>query len=430
MGQMDSGRVVGPGDEIRGSRRYVLERLLGEGAFAAVYEARCLEPGQACPPKVAVKVLCGDAGPQVINLLKREISSLLALDSRNIPHVHDWGQVHGAPFVVMDLYSWGSLQDQIRSAGPVDMATAWRLLRDLLSAICEAHRRSLLHLDIKPANVLLDGRGGFVLTDFGISQALKIAEGPALTPSAGTPAYRAPEQANLDILKFDARTDLYGVGLTVYHAATATDLSPKARGGKDLPPLRSVRPDADEELSQILARLTAADRSLRPGGAAEVLVRVDAKLSGRRLQDRVPGRFLSEEEIEEVRRFIVDPLLDELCARSDARLFYVCFDDNEVLCRQGEMSHHTFLLIHGTVQVERNGKVIGREARQGSFIGEVAALTGTWRTATVRARGPVHTVVFNAAELEDFLVASPAFNLRLVKTLSLRLLEESQQKKS
>jgi CRP-like cAMP-binding protein len=90
------------------------------------------------------------------------------------------------------------------------------------------------------------------------------------------------------------------------------------------------------------------------------------------------------------------------------------------MCVQGEEAYPTIVLLSGAVLVERDGRPISREAREGSFLGENATLTGRPRTATIRADGPVWALMFNAAELEQFVISNPAVAIRLIKTLALR----------
>jgi CRP-like cAMP-binding protein len=98
----------------------------------------------------------------------------------------------------------------------------------------------------------------------------------------------------------------------------------------------------------------------------------------------------------------------------------VRFQPGELLCREGEEAYRTYVILNGAVLVERDGRPIARESREGSFMGENATLTGRPRTATIRADSEVWALMFNAAELEQFVLANPAVGIRLIKTLALR----------
>jgi len=162
----------GFGTELRGRFRYRLIKRLGRGAFGSVYFARCVDHDtrrdDSPPEGVAIKILRTSKG-QAMQMLRRELSALLAIQHDRIPRVYDWCLEGEHAFVVMEHFCCGSLRGVWAKA--VEEEAVRHLLEDLLDAVDVAHRASILHLDIKPANVLLDGRGGYVLTDFGVSQA-------------------------------------------------------------------------------------------------------------------------------------------------------------------------------------------------------------------------------------------------------------------
>ena len=117
---------------------------------------------------------------------------------------------------------------------------------------------------------------------------------------------------------------------------------------------------------------------------------------------------------------LVDPLWSSIVANPRPRLTYVEFQNGEIICAQGEHAYRTFVLLAGDIAVERNGEVIAEDNREGTFLGENATLTGRPRTASIRAVGRVQALMFNAAELEQFVVIHPAVGLRLMKALALR----------
>ena len=119
--------------------------------------------------RVAIKLLGTTLSAGAEARLVREAQAMARVVHANVVSVIEVGRDRGQAFVVMEYFPEGSLRDQMTLAGPAEEDQVWRLLGDLLSALDVAHRASLLHLDIKPANVLLDGRGGFVLTDFGVT---------------------------------------------------------------------------------------------------------------------------------------------------------------------------------------------------------------------------------------------------------------------
>lgn len=426
---------LGFGTELRGRFRYRLIKRLGRGAFGSVFFARCVDHDSrrddSPPEQVAVKIL-GSSNGAGMQMLRRELAALLAIRCDRIPRVYDWSLDGEHAFVVMEYFSQGSLREAMPLQGPVPEEAVWRLIEDLLKALDVAHRASVLHLDIKPANVLLDGSGGYVLTDFGVSQASHLERG-LLPFSVGTRGYQAPEQRNERFDQYDLRTDLWGVGATAWAFATSINLAERPDLVRDedgatvygLPPLSDLRIHCSAELDNLVMSMLALDPARRPGGVAEVLARVQAALSGPGFENTsptvLPQSAVNEEEVEALVESLVDPLLIAVCRRAGFREFIVRFEDGVVMCTEGERSYRTFLLLRGTVVVSRDGKEITRVRGEGSFLGEVAALTSMPLTATFRASGTVWACVLTAADLERFITFNPAMGLRVIRSMAHRL---------
>jgi hypothetical protein len=425
----------GFGTELRGRFRYRLIKRLGRGAFGSVYFARCVDHDSrrddSPPEQVAVKIL-GSSNGAGMQMLRRELAALLAIRCDRIPRVYDWSLDGEHAFVVMEYFAHGSLRDAMPLQGPVPDETVWRLLADLLTALDVAHRASVLHLDIKPANVLVDGNGGYVLTDFGVSQASHIDRG-LLPFSVGTRGYQAPEQRNERFDQYDLRTDLWGVGATAWAFATGINLAERPDLVRDedgetvygLPPLSDLRIHCSTDLDDVVMSMLALDPARRPGGVAEVLARVQAALSGAAFESTsppvLPRSAAQEAEVDALVESLVDPLLIAICRRAGFREYIARFEDGAVMCTEGEKSYRSFLLLKGTVAVSRDGREITRVSGEGSFLGEVAALTSMPLTASFRASGTVWACVLTAADLERFITFNPAMGLRVIRTMAHRL---------
>lgn len=424
------------GTELQGRFRYRLMKQLGRGGFGSVFFARCLDADawrdDVPPERVAVKIVGAPQRQSPVNLLKRELSALLAMQHDRIPRVYDWSVAGDYVFVVMEYFPSGSLKDVISSRRVVGEEAVWRLLADLLSALSAAHKASVLHLDIKPANVLLDGNGGYLLTDFGVSQASRMNRG-MIPMSVGTPGYRAPEQRDGEFSKYDLRTDLWGIGATAYSMATGFNLAEHQhliRDGSEgesfgLPPISESRTPFSSELEDVVMSMLQIDPDKRPGSVDEVLARVQAIVSGTGFEaDTTAARRRSkvdDAEVEELIEGLVDPLMLSICRGRGFDRYFVKFEDGEPLCSEGEQSYYAFLLLRGRVQVSRAGLEIALLSREGTFLGEVAALTGLERTATMTALGTVWVCVLNAAELERFVTSNPAIGLRVIRDMARRL---------
>jgi serine/threonine protein kinase len=435
--------TAGYGTELRGRFRYRLLKRLGRGSFGSVYLARCIDHDprrdDSPPERVAVKILRASKGP-ALDMLRRELAALLAIRTDRIPRVYDWSLEGERAFVAMQYYPAGSLRDVMPLAGPPDEATIWRMLADVLEALDVAHSASVLHLDIKPANVLLDANGGFVLTDFGVAQSSRMHRG-LLPFSVGTRGYQAPEQRGERFDEYDLRTDLFGLGATAWALATGIHLADREElvrpaGGEwtfGLPPLSEYRIRCSRELEETVMNMLHIDPERRPGSVAEVMARVKAATGGAPFAGEAMAALrhsnVTDDEVETLVSSLVDPLLSSLCRQPGFRRHFVKFDDNEVLCSEGEHSYYAFLLLRGTVLVERNGREVTRVSGEGSFLGEVATLTSLPRTATLRAAGTAWAVVLNAAELERFVTSNPAMGLRVIRSLARRLSKQPPSSK-
>jgi serine/threonine-protein kinase len=286
---------LGPGDILEARHRYRLVRRLGKGGFGSVFLADTLDTRDGAeppPPQVAVKVIGSTRHRLAHSSLKRELAALLAVEHDRIPKLYDWSLDGKQAFVAMQHFPAGSLADARPFIGRFDEAQTWRLITDLLSALAAAHRASILHLDVKPSNVLLDGNGGFVLADFGVSHSSRMSKGllhqGQIAVGLGTHGYRAPEQDSVTIQSFDLRTDLWGVGATAWSLYTGIDLNKrqdvlrrKESGNHfGLPRLSDVALHCPPPLEEVVMGLLYIDPTERPGGATEVLNQIKAIAGG------------------------------------------------------------------------------------------------------------------------------------------------------
>jgi serine/threonine protein kinase len=420
-----------PGDVVRGRYAYRIVRRLGRGGFSSVFLADCLSRVPNGPPaQVAIKVLKPDADVKNLEArMKRELSSLLAIAHPRIPVVYDWSPTGAWPFVSMPYYPRGSLHDVLATTGALEEEEVWRLLADLLGALVAAHQASVLHLDIKPANVLVDADSSYALTDFGISQGARMYRGPLPTIGTGTRGYQAPEQRWVEPDKFDMRTDLYSLGATAWAATTGINLSSRkaidlmSEGPEQtfgLPPVTKFRQYCSAELRQLIMSMLYQDQRLRPGSAAEVLREVEAHLHGRPRPSHQDGVEVDEAEAEQIIGGLVDPLWAHVF-RNSSRRGILAFEHGEHLCREGEFSHYTYILLRGRIRILKGGKHLATESREGTFLGEVATLTGESRTASLQAEGKAWVRVMNASQLERFVTTNPAIGVRLIRSMAERL---------
>jgi len=207
-----SGLLTGltPGARVAG---YLLERLVGVGGMAAVYQARDERLGRV----VALKLLAGDEAVRM--RFVREARAVAAVDHPHIIPVYAAGEADGMQFIAMRFVAGGTLQGVIRDHGALPPRRAAAFISQVASALDAAHAQGLVHRDVKPGNILVDARHGgpehTYLTDFGIARAMLSAG--TLTNAGqflGTPDYAAPEQINGHPV--DGRADQYALGCVAY----------------------------------------------------------------------------------------------------------------------------------------------------------------------------------------------------------------------
>ena len=257
--------------------RYRILRKLGSGGMANVYLAEDEELGR----RVAIKILNDRhaSDDQFVERFRREASNAAGLSHPNIVSIYDRGEAEGTYYIAMEYLEGRSLKERIVADGPLPIRDAVEVTRQILRAIGFAHRRGIVHRDIKPHNVLLvqDGPGDerFKVTDFGISRttASQMTEAGSIV---GTAQYLSPEQARG--APVDQRSDVYSVGIVLYELLTGklpftgeTPLEIAMKHLSEVPkPPSEVREDVTADLDMIVLRALAKDPSDRYESAEEM----------------------------------------------------------------------------------------------------------------------------------------------------------------
>lgn len=241
--------------------KYDIIELLGRGGMATVYKGRQSEIDRF----VAVKVLPPHPGqdPQFIERFQLEARTIARLQHPHILPLYDYGMEDDILYLATAYVSGGSLEDRIKQ-GAMPLGEVERLLRQIASALDYAHRQNVIHRDIKPGNILLDGEGHALLADFGI---VKITGGDSrLTGTGGmvgTPAYMSPEQGTG--VNITASVDIYALGAVVYEMITGeqpfqgdTPMQVVLKHiNEPVPRLRDQRDDLPPALDRVLQRALA-----------------------------------------------------------------------------------------------------------------------------------------------------------------------------
>jgi eukaryotic-like serine/threonine-protein kinase len=246
--------------------RYRIERPVGRGGLTDVYEATDL----TLERRVAVKVLHEelDEEPAVRHLFEDAARGAASLTHPNIVSVLDFGDDDGISYIVTEWMDEPTLAVAL-TAGPLAAQRVAEVGVDVSAALAEAHAHGLLHRGLKPADVFLEPAGEARVSDFGVTRAAERARNLDREARVAEATYVSPERAHGR--PADARTDLYGLGLLLYEAATgrpaATGSSPAEIAGQHLeaypPRPREVNPAVPAELEAVLARLLAKNPEAR-----------------------------------------------------------------------------------------------------------------------------------------------------------------------
>ena len=193
--------------------QYEVTELLGQGGMATVYKAH----QSSIDRYVAIKVLPPHAGldAQFIERFQLEAKTIGGLQHPHILSLYDYGTQDDILYLVMAYVDGGSLEDFMEDRETLTIRRIEKLVREISSALDYAHRRGVIHRDVKPANILIDGEGHALLADFGIVKMMGNDANLTGTGVVGTPAYIAPEQGQGEI-NIDGRADLYSLACVVY----------------------------------------------------------------------------------------------------------------------------------------------------------------------------------------------------------------------
>jgi serine/threonine-protein kinase len=263
--------------------RYRIIRRLGSGGMANVYLAEDEELGR----RVAIKVLDEKHAndDQFVERFRREAKNAASLSHPNIVSIYDRGEAEGTYYIAMEYIEGRTLKDLIVAHGPLPVDKAVTYARQILGALRFAHRKGIVHRDIKPHNVLVDSDGRLKVTDFGIARAgaSQMTEAGSII---GTAQYLSPEQARG--APVDQRSDLYSIGVVLYEMLTGSvpftgdtpvEIAMKHLSAVPKPPSAS-RPDVPDDLDLVTVRALAKDPRERFQTAEEMDSELGRVLAG------------------------------------------------------------------------------------------------------------------------------------------------------
>jgi Protein kinase domain len=256
---------------------YEVGDVVGEGGCAVVWSANDTRLGR----RVAVKVLREDVATESTRVrFLREARNAASLRHPHILPVYDVGESSGVSWFTMPLVDGESLRRRIEREGALDATLVTRLLVAAAEALGAAHAQGVVHRDVKPDNVLLEGDAPHVwLVDFGIATALMPSDARLTSQSLllGTPRYMSPEQLTPGAA-VDARTDVYALGVLAYEALAGRPpfIAPNLGAllfqhlVEEPAPLSSLAPGVPSHLAQVVHRCLAKEPNDRFANGAEV----------------------------------------------------------------------------------------------------------------------------------------------------------------
>ena len=247
---------------------YTIEGEIGRGGMGVVYRAR----DERLQRRVAIKVLPPELAFQqdIRQRFTREAQTAARLSHPHIVPIHTVGEGQGLVYFVMGYVDGESVGGRIKRRGRLPVEEVRRVMKETADALSAAHNLSIIHRDIKPDNILLEGtRGRVMVTDFGIAKALSSSSGATLTGvgvAIGTPSFMSPEQAAGE-REIDGRSDLYSLGIVAYQMLSGElpFSAPTVAGilmkqiTEPAPDIREVRPDVPEDLALAVARCLEKD---------------------------------------------------------------------------------------------------------------------------------------------------------------------------
>ena len=247
--------------------RYRLERRIGSGGMADVWLA---EDG-SLNRQVAIKILADrytqDEG--FVERFRREATAAAGLNHPNIVAIYDRGQAEGTYYIAMEYVDGPTLKEEISARAPLPEADAITYAQQALQALEFAHRRGVIHRDVKPHNMMITPEGMLKMTDFGIARAANTVEMTEVGSIVGTAQYLSPEQARGQPV--GPQSDIYSMGIVLYEMVTgelpfnggsAVEIAMKQVNDPPPPPTRKNRL-LSPALEQVIMRALAKDPALR-----------------------------------------------------------------------------------------------------------------------------------------------------------------------
>ena len=313
--------------------RYEIIKTIGEGGMANVYLAH----DTILDRKVAIKVLRGDLSndEKFIRRFKREALSVSNLSHPNIVEVYDVGEEDGNYYIVMEYIEGKTLKQLLQKRGALTLTEVIDIMSQLTDGLAHAHEAYIIHIDIKPQNIMIEDNGRIKITDFGIAMALNSTQLTQTNSVMGSVHYLPPEQANGK--GATVKSDIYSLGILMYELLTgsvpfkgdtAVEIALKHMKEK-IPSVRKQNPTIPQSVENIILKATAKNPKNRYDSVREMHADLETALekdNEKRLVYEYPENDLEETKViapisKEPKKSVVDkPLEKEEIEKDDSVL--------------------------------------------------------------------------------------------------------------
>jgi len=388
--------------------KYEIQRQIGRGSMGIVYEG--YDPYE--DRRVAVKVALAESlsdpevGPRYRKMFFNEAHTAGRLRHPNIVQIYDAGMDGDSCYIVMELIDGAdTLRSYCRASNLLSYKRVVEIIFVCAKALDYAHRKGVIHRDIKPTNILLTRDGEVKIGDFSIAHLMTADTANTLpTGFVGSPRYMSPEQVQEDTIT--NQTDLFSLGIVMYELLTGNH--PFAADGfsrlihkiiNEAPPaLKTYRDDIPDILEKIIyhSLQKIPTRRYKMG----LNLAADLSLAFDHLEQ-------PETEIEIKEKFNAIHDLDFFRDFSDAEIWEIVracswqqYQAGEKVIAEGDIDDSFFIIISGVVEVRKNDTYVGL-LETGDCFGEMGYLTKSSRTATIYARNDVTLMKINATLIEQ-----------------------------
>lgn len=271
------------------AKRYEVVKLIGQGGMADVYLAFDI----LLERNVAIKILRNELSNDAVSLLrfKHEAVAVSKLSHANIIEIYDIGEYDSRQYIVMEYVDGKTLKDLIVERGGLYKEEVIYIMKQLVSAVAEAHRNQIIHRDIKPQNILVKSDGSVIITDFGIALAQNALHLTQKETVMGSVHYLAPELARGETATY--QSDIYALGIVFYELLTgsvpfkgdtAIQIAMK-HINEPMPSIREYNPSIPQSVENTIIKSTYKNKDLRYHSAEEMLEGLETVLSEDRLDE-------------------------------------------------------------------------------------------------------------------------------------------------